>query len=118
MGAFGADKLKIELVGAFGLAGLADDIAGGGGDDRSSSPLALVAMDEAVIGFSAELNSPKPSEALLTLRTERGGGAVVVFVTEGLGGGLGPLSKKFPPLSGGGFETSGAAAGALGGGID
>ena len=108
--------MELELVCVLGLAGLAEEMAGGGGDDRSSNPLALVAIDEAVIGFRAELNSPNPSEALLVLRTERGGGAADDFGADGFGGGLGPVSKKLPPLRGGGFETCGGTGVDLGGG--
>ena len=76
----------------------------------SSRPFELLAIEEAVIGavdgaegLKAELNSPNPSEALLTLRTARGGGACVIFGGLALGGGFGPVSKKLPPAKGGVF---------------
>ena len=79
----------------------------GGDEDRSRSPLVLTAIEEAVIGavfgadgLKAELNSPNPSEALLTLRTTNGGGAAC-FAETGFGGGFGPVSKKLPPAKGG-----------------
>ena len=88
----GAERLKTEDMGFDGLAGLADAIDCG--DERSSSPLELFAIDDPDIGFMAELNSPKPLDALLILRSE--------FGAFGFGGGcgLGPVSKKPPPLSG------------------
>ena len=68
------------------------------GDERSSRPLVLVAMEEAVVGLRAELNSPKPLDALLIFRSDCGG----AFRTEEVcfGGGFGPVSKNPPPLSG------------------
>ena len=73
----------------------------------------LAAIEDAVIGavlgaegLNAELNSPNPSEALLALRTTRGGGAVC-FGGAGFGGGFGPVSKKLPPASGGGLKACG-----------
>lgn len=90
-----------------GLAGLADDIEGALGDERSSKPFVLVATDEAEVGFIAEANSPKPLDALLILRRACGGGAEV-FDTAGFGGGFGPASKNLPPLSGAGVSCGAA----------
>lgn len=98
--------MKTEVFDATGLADLV--AAELGPEDKSRRPFELVATDDAVTGFRAELNSPKPSEALLVFRIERGGGAVDVFGAC-LGGGFGPVSKKPPPASGGGFVTCGAA---------
>ena len=85
-----------------------------GGLDRSRRPFELFAMEEAVIGavdgadgLKAELNSPNPSEALLTFRTASGGGACETFGAGGFGGGFGPASKKPPPASGGVFIICG-----------
>ena len=97
----------MELV-SVGLDGLAEDTAAGPGDPRSSRPFVLPAMVDAVIGLRAELNSPKPSDALLALRTLSGGGAAV-FAAVDFGGGLGVESKKLPPARGGGAVTCGAA---------
>ena len=102
----GAERLKTDLFGWLGFAGLAEFMAEGG-FDKSSSPLLLLAIDEAVIGavegadgLKAELNSPNPSEALLTLRTARGGGAWLTLGGAGFGGGFGPASKNPPPANG------------------
>ena len=104
-GGAGFDKLKTDAILpdlVVGFAGLAEETEGG--DERSSRPFELLAAEEAVAGFRAELNSPKPSEALLILRSAGGGGFdAVVF-----GGGLGPVSKKFPPLKGGEVTWAGA----------
>ena len=86
--------MNIDDICLGGSAGRADAIDCG--DERSSNPLVLVAIDDPDIGFKAELNSPNPLDALLIFRSARGGGAVVF----GFGGGLGPVSKKFPPLRG------------------
>lgn len=82
----------MEAMGLDGLAGRAE--ATDCGDERSSSPLELFAIDDPDIGFMAELNSPKPLDALLTFRSDCG--------AFGLGGGcgLGAVSKKLPPPSG------------------
>jgi len=82
----------MEDMGFDGLAGRAEAIDCG--DERSSNPLELFAIDDPDIGFMAELNSPKPLDALLILRSDCG--------AFGFGGGcgLGPVSKKPPPLSG------------------
>ena len=79
-----------------------------GGVDMSRRPFELLAIEEAVMGavdgaegLKAVLNSPNPSDALLTLRTASGGGACVVFGGLVLGGGFGPVSKKLPPARGG-----------------
>jgi len=82
----------MEAMGFDGFAGRADAIDCG--DERSSSPLELFAIDDPDIGFMAELNSPKPLDALLIFRSDCG-----AFVFEG-GCGLGLVSKKLPPLSG------------------
>ena len=89
--------------------GLTESVVG----EKPRRPLVLAAIDDAVIGavlgaegLNAELNSPNPSEALLALRTTRGGGAVC-FGGAGFGGGFGPVSKNPPPASGGGIETCG-----------
>lgn len=95
---FGADRLKTELT-LDGFAGLAEEIVVGCGESRSSRPLELLAIEEAVTGFMAELKSPKPSEALLVLRSAAGW-FVVLLELVCLGGGLGDISKKPPPPSG------------------
>ena len=79
-----------------GFAGFAE--ATDCGDEKSSRPFVLVAMEEAVAGLSAELNSPKPLEALLILRSDCGGALRVLEAC--FGGGFGPASKNPPPLSG------------------
>ena len=91
------DRLKTEatlLDTVEGCAGRAEEALGG--EERSSKPLELVAAEEAVAGFIAVLNSPKPSEALLIFRNAGGGG----FDANDFGGGFGTVSKKVPPLKG------------------
>ena len=104
--------LKTELPAATGLAVGRGPPAVEGWEvpPRSKRPLELVATEEADMGFRAALNSPKPSEALEALRTVTGARTLVVLggaAAAGLGGGLGPVSKKPPPLSGGEDVTCG-----------
>ena len=88
--------------------------AEGAGDPigKSNSPVVLVALawlvDDADGGMRAELKSPKPPEVLILRRAGVEGGTVFVAAMD-LGGGLGPVSKKPPPLSCGGEVIWGGA---------
>jgi len=59
--------LKIDDIGFEGFAGRAEAIDCG--DERSNNPFVLVAMEDPDMGFSAELKSPNPLDALLILRS-------------------------------------------------